>query len=66
MDAAWIDRGGWTLTQDRETERIYYHDHLTSSASREEALGASREFGRRMVENFTVPAYERGGPREPR
>ena len=41
-------------------ERIYYHDHLTSYATREEALEASREFGRRMVENFTVPAFGEG------
>ncbi len=43
-----------------ETERIYYHDHLTSYATREEALAASREFGQRMVDNFTVPAYGEG------
>ncbi|MHB8836410.1 MAG: hypothetical protein ACYC9Y_11985 [Candidatus Methylomirabilia bacterium] len=48
-----------------ETERIYYHDHLTSYATREEALAASREFGRRMVENFTVPAYGEGICQEP-
>jgi hypothetical protein len=47
------------------TERIYYHDHLTSYATREEALEASREFGRRMVENFTVPAYGEGDYKEP-
>ena len=46
------------------TERIYYHDHLTSYATREEALEASREFGRRMVENFTVPNYGEGDYRE--
>ncbi len=48
-----------------QTERIYYHDHLTSYATREEALEASREFGRRMVDNFTVPAYGEGDYREP-
>ncbi len=47
-----------------ETERICYHDHLTSYASREEALEASREFGQRMVENFTVPASGEGDYRE--
>ena len=49
-----------------QTERIYYHDHLTSYATREEALEASREFGRRMVENFTVPAYGEGDYQEPK
>ena len=48
-----------------ETERIYYHDHLTSYATREEALEASREFGRRMVDTFTVPAYGEGEYKEP-
>jgi hypothetical protein len=48
-----------------EKERIYYHDHLTSYATREEALEASRDFGRRMVENFTVPAYGEGEYKEP-
>lgn len=48
-----------------ETERIYYHDHLTSYATREEALEASREFGRRMVDTFTVPAYGEGNYQEP-
>ena len=48
-----------------QTERIYYHDHLTSYATREEALEASREFGRRMVDNFTVPAYGEGDYQSP-
>jgi hypothetical protein len=43
-----------------QVERIYYHDHLTSYATREEALEASREFGRRMVDNFTLPAVGEG------
>jgi hypothetical protein len=47
-----------------QTERIYYHDHLTSFATREEALEASRELGRRMVENFTVPNYGEGDYRD--
>jgi len=47
------------------TERIYYHDHLTSYATREEALEASREFGRKMVENFTVPNYGEGDYQAP-
>lgn len=42
------------------TERIYYHEPSTSYATREEALESSRELGRRMVENFTVPAYGEG------
>ncbi len=48
-----------------ETERIYYHDHQTSYATREEALEASKEFGRRMVDNFTVPNYGEGEYQEP-
>jgi hypothetical protein len=47
------------------TERIYYHDPMTSYATREEALEASREFGQRMVENFTVPNYGEGDYKEP-
>lgn len=47
------------------TERIYYHDHTTGYATREEALEASRDLGRRMVENFTVPAYGEGDYQEP-
>jgi hypothetical protein len=47
------------------TERIHYRDHLTSYATREEALEASREFGRRMVENFTVPAFGEGDYQAP-
>ena len=46
------------------TERIYYHEPATSYATRDEALEASREFGRRMIENFTVPAYGEGDYRE--
>jgi len=49
-----------------QTERIYYHDHLTSFATREEALEASRDLGRRMVENFTVPNYGEGDYQEPK
>lgn len=48
-----------------EKERIYYHDHLTGYDTLEEALEASREFGRRMVDDFTVPAYGEGEYKEP-
>jgi len=42
-----------------------YHGHyirLDPEQNKEqwEALEASRKFGRRMVENFTVPAYGEG------
>jgi hypothetical protein len=43
-----------------QVERIWYHEPDLSFATREEALEASREFGMKMVDNFTVPAYGEG------
>lgn len=47
-----------------ERERIYYRDHLNSYASREEAVEGCKEFGRRMVDTFTVPGVGEGDYRE--
>lgn len=47
-----------------KVERIYYHDHQNSYPDRAAALEASRDLGRRMVENFTLPAYGEGDYRE--
>lgn len=41
-------------------EKIYYRDHTKSYGSREEAESASIEFGKRMVDNFTVPVSGEG------
>ena len=43
-----------------QVEHIWYHEPDLSFATREEALEASREFGKKMVDNFTVPAYGEG------
>lgn len=42
------------------TEKIHYRDHTQSYASLEDARTASIEFGKRMIENFTIPAYGEG------
>lgn len=43
-----------------QTEKIYYRDHTQSYESREEAETASVEFGKRMIENFTIPVSGEG------
>jgi hypothetical protein len=43
-----------------KVERIYYHDHEHQYPTREEAVSASGEFGKRMVDNFTLPAVGEG------
>jgi hypothetical protein len=56
----WVARVVVEVHAKGQTERIYYRDHTQSYATREEAENGAAEFGRRMVENFTVPAYGEG------
>lgn len=45
-------------------ERIHYRDHTQSYVSVEDAKAASIEFGKKMIENFTIPAYGEGDYRD--
>jgi hypothetical protein len=49
-----------------EIEKIYYNDHLYRYTSREEALEACKEFGKRLVDNFTIPDVGEGEYKEER
>jgi len=56
----WVARVIVEVHAKGETERIYYRDHTQSYATRDEAESASIEFGKRMIENFTIPATGEG------
>ncbi|HEY5997898.1 MAG TPA: hypothetical protein VI078_01155 [bacterium] len=56
----WVARVIVEVHAKGQTERIYYRDHTQSYATQAEAEEAAVEFGKRMVENFTVPAYGEG------
>ena len=49
---------------DGQTEKIHYRDHTQSYGSRAEAEAASIEFGKKMIENFTIPVSGEGDYQE--
>lgn len=56
----WVARVIVEVHTGGQTEKIYYRDHTQSYESRDEAELASVEFGKRMIENFTIPASGEG------
>lgn len=60
----WVARVVIEVRQKGQPEKIHYRDHTQTYGSREEATAASVEFGKRMIENFIVPAYGEGDVRE--
>lgn len=60
----WVARVVIEVHSSGQTEKIHYRDHTQSYGSLAEARQASVEFGKRMIENFTIPAYGEGDLRE--
>jgi hypothetical protein len=61
----WVARVCIEVHTGGRTERIYYRDHTQAYGSREEAERASVDFGKRMIDNFIVPASGEGDYQDP-
>ena len=60
----WVARVIAEVHSSGQTEKIYYRDHTQTYGSRDEAEQASIEFGKRMMENFIIPASGEGDYKE--
>jgi hypothetical protein len=61
----WVARVIVEVHSGGRTEKIHYRDHTQTYGSRDEAAAASVEFGKRMIENFIIPASGEGDYRPP-
>lgn len=70
----WIDpekkNGDWEarvavdVHSEGKSERIYYNDHFHRYQTLEEAEGACREFGKKMIDDHTIPVVGEGDYKE--
>jgi hypothetical protein len=60
----WEARVAVDVHSEGKVERIYYNDHFNSYSSQEEAVAACEDFGKKMIDDHTIPVVGEGDYKE--